>query len=587
MTANLLRHKFQIDDQWIHALEMDTVHQIHGARVTLMDANHCPGSCLILFELANGESYLHTGDFRFTRRMLQNNALKPYLPVYLSSVSTVASTTASTAALALSEAESKRLTAVYLDTTYCHPSHLFPHQDDAIDTIVEMVRRKRNDENGRTLFLIGTYLIGKERILERVAHVCGIKIFASYPKWKVLQLLQLPYFDKVFTTDVNGSDVHVVNMFDCTWKKLWELHRTFGDRYDEIVAIKPTGWSFSGGGSAGSQHNSPDRTGGIDDSQQMIDLDGDNEKPAVTYTVNVTRRGKLTLCQVPYSEHSAFYELREFIESISPQRIIPTVYSNEAQKNSMLHFLSDTDFLFDWRSVNNKLVVPDHFYEPYVPRSKKVAKAPKKSEAKRPSTSILSFFKNMFSKPVEEKSEEKSSSKLSSVCSRESVEMKQSVTLRTGETKFESQMTEQSLSFHDDSQDHNLPFSSPQDSSVIDLDEVDMGLQYHIMSSIERERSTLLQEQKSPPLSLKTPVKRHKSLGRSIIDNNSNRGSGSGTKRRRANSMGSSKRQKSVERRSMSILSFMRKSSTSAPISSPQASTNEYFIIDDDDDSLE
>jgi len=42
--------------------------------VTTFDANHCPGAIMILFKGYMG-TILHTGDFRFDKRMLYENSL--------------------------------------------------------------------------------------------------------------------------------------------------------------------------------------------------------------------------------------------------------------------------------------------------------------------------------------------------------------------------------------------------------------------------------------------------------------------------------------------------------------------------------
>ena len=114
------------------------------ARVTPIDANHCPGAVLLLFELPNGRAILHTGDFRYAPSMASHPAL-----------------------LALP----RPLDALYLDTTYCDPRHRFPTQAAVVRAVVE--RCQLLLDAPRTLVLFGTYSIGKERVfLEVIASDC-------------------------------------------------------------------------------------------------------------------------------------------------------------------------------------------------------------------------------------------------------------------------------------------------------------------------------------------------------------------------------------------------------------------------------
>ena len=64
--------------------------------------------------------------------------------------------------------------------------------------------------------------------------------------------------------------------------------RYYKNRYDTIVAFKPTGWTFE----AAKKHARAWRT----------------------------QRGAMIQYSVPYSEHSSFDELRAFVKFLKPQR---------------------------------------------------------------------------------------------------------------------------------------------------------------------------------------------------------------------------------------------------------------------------
>jgi DNA cross-link repair 1A protein len=112
-TANLIVHMLSVDRKWVHPLPMDIptlIPNSGGVTVTLIEANHCPGSCLFFFEgpqtVNAGDStfkssfvgslktfrYLHCGDFRASPRHIHHPSVK-----------------------------GKTIDHVYLDTTYLDP----------------------------------------------------------------------------------------------------------------------------------------------------------------------------------------------------------------------------------------------------------------------------------------------------------------------------------------------------------------------------------------------------------------------------------------------------------------------------------
>ncbi|NXF82204.1 DCR1A protein, partial [Sclerurus mexicanus] len=153
---------------------------------------------------------------------------------------------------------------LYLDTTYCSPEYTFPSQQEviqfAVNTAFETVTL-----NPRTLVVCGTYSIGKEKVFL----VCAV------------------FFSQSLQDHLNK----------------------FSESFDQVLAFKPTGWTYS------------------DSCLSLVDV-----KPQT--------RGKITIYGIPYSEHSSYLEMKRFVQWLKPQKIIPTVNIGDWRSRSLLekHF---------------------------------------------------------------------------------------------------------------------------------------------------------------------------------------------------------------------------------------------------------
>ncbi|XP_009474331.1 PREDICTED: DNA cross-link repair 1A protein [Nipponia nippon] len=279
ITGNLVKSKLRVQEQYIHVLPMDTECIVNGIKVLLLDANHCPGATMILFCLPSGTVILHTGDFRADPSMERYPALI-----------------------------GQQVHTLYLDTTYCSPEYTFPSQQEviqfAVNTAFETVTL-----NPRTLVVCGTYAIGKEKVFLAIAEVLGSKASMSRDKYKTLQCLESAAVNSLISVDWDGTLLHVLPMMQINFKGLQDHLNKFSANFDQVLAFKPTGWTYS------------------DSCRSLVDI-----KPQT--------RGKITIYGIPYSEHSSYLEMKRFVQWLKPQKIIPTVNVGDWRARSLMekHF---------------------------------------------------------------------------------------------------------------------------------------------------------------------------------------------------------------------------------------------------------
>eukprot|EP00249_Psilotum_nudum_P008816 c21523_g1_i1 orf=41-2824(+) len=284
ITARLVNARIGVSWDCLKPLPLNKRVSIDETHVTFIDANHCPGSVMILFEPCNDQVVLHTGDFRFCEEMSNNPVL-----------------------------QACNVHTLVLDTTYCNPLYDFPKQETVIQFIIDAVQAEAF--NPRTLFLIGTYTIGKERIFLELAQVLKRKVYVGAAKLHLLECMDFTEDDmKWLTTNDEESHIHVVPMWTiASFKRMQFISRHYHGRYNSIVAFSATGWSYGRG-----KKRIPGRR---------------------------WQQGTVIRYEVPYSEHCSFRELQDFVKFLSPVNIIPSVHGDnpEAMDKLVALLLNEDD----------------------------------------------------------------------------------------------------------------------------------------------------------------------------------------------------------------------------------------------------
>ncbi|CAK6439170.1 unnamed protein product, partial [Pipistrellus nathusii] len=205
VSAFLLHRHLQVSKRWIRALEVGESHVLpldemgrETMTVTLMDANHCPGSVMFLFEGYFG-TILYTGDFRYTPSMLREPALSV----------------------------GKQIHTLYLDNTNCNPALDLPSRQEAAQQIVELIRKHPQHD-----VKIGLYSLGKEALLERLALEFQTWVVLSPRRLELVQLLGLA---DVFTAEEKAGRIQAVSHTDICPSAMLRWNRA-----RPTIAILPT-----------------------------------------------------------------------------------------------------------------------------------------------------------------------------------------------------------------------------------------------------------------------------------------------------------------------------------------------------------
>ena len=147
ITRELLLTRFDISPSRVVSLDVDDVGHVLKAQdpctggdiwfnLTVIDANHCPGSAMFLIKSESSGCILHTGDFRACPEMLTSTPLKD-----------------------------AKVDLLIMDNTYCHPKHALPPQSEALESIIKIAARHSKTHR----ILIGLDGLGKEEVLVALA----------------------------------------------------------------------------------------------------------------------------------------------------------------------------------------------------------------------------------------------------------------------------------------------------------------------------------------------------------------------------------------------------------------------------------
>ncbi|XP_037942110.1 DNA cross-link repair 1A protein-like [Teleopsis dalmanni] len=269
ITRRLVQKFIGTDEKYLHELELGVPQTINDVEVTAINANHCPGAMMLVFKLTDGKCILHTGDFRACAEMESE-------PIYWNN----------------------DIDTIYLDTTYLNTDYALCPQHESIYKTISLIEEfQQRNMDKRILYVVGTYVIGKEKFWCAVANHFDLKVWADPNRRKALDAMQIQKFTSRLCDNPCDADMHVIPLGQTGYLKLYEYFRQYNDKYDILLGLRPSGWEIS-------------------------------KKPQYGKLINIFA--------IEYSEHSSYFELERFVKFLKPKKVIstvPTGHGNSATPN--------------------------------------------------------------------------------------------------------------------------------------------------------------------------------------------------------------------------------------------------------------
>lgn len=195
ITALLVKQFIGVAEELLQIVHVNVPFYLEGVKITPMDANHCPGALLFLFQFPDGRNVLHTGDYRANEKMVELLTLW-----------------------------NCKLDLVYLDTTYLSSKRRMPPQSESIEFLLKHVQRYLEENIGeKFLIIVGAYLIGKEKVWMSIAQHFNFKVYLEKERLKAFKAIcscsqeHLEEYKNHVTENEDAADMRVVNMIQLSY----------------------------------------------------------------------------------------------------------------------------------------------------------------------------------------------------------------------------------------------------------------------------------------------------------------------------------------------------------------------------------
>lgn len=300
-TAKLLPFKFpDFKLSLLRVMELGSWHSItlvspsSGSETVVnamaIDAHHCPGAVMYLFRGEFG-CMLYTGDFRWetTSKRAQ-----------------VGST------MLLNALEGNTVDILYLDNTYYNPTYSFPSREVAAQQVVDIIASHPEHD-----VIIGIDTLGKEDLLIYISHVLKIKIWVWLER---LQTMHLLGFRDIFTTKTSLTRVRAVPRYSFSIDTLEGLNTM-----RPTIGIMPSGlpWVVK------LPQGNDNIFSSLSVSRQIRSKWSSNSEGTCNKkTLRYVERFHKYIYTVPYSDHSCFAEIHEFVKLVQPTNMKGIVSSS-------------------------------------------------------------------------------------------------------------------------------------------------------------------------------------------------------------------------------------------------------------------